>query len=127
MTWFAGESQVISAAVARWTGGSEVADPVERAFAGAEPLCVEAVIPEVDVGLLEEEAGVGKAVQVEGLAETASVTSLTAAEAKASKVKEKIPLSGPSESFWRPPDLQLAACLLPRAPLSRALSCPSPQ
>lgn len=45
---------MISAAVARWTGGSEVVDPVERAFAGAEPLCVEAVIPEAGVGPLHQ-------------------------------------------------------------------------
>lgn len=47
--WLAGEIQGTSAAVVRWTGGSEAADPVERVFAGVELLSVEAVIPEAGV------------------------------------------------------------------------------
>lgn len=46
MIWLAGESQVTSAAVVRWTGGSEAVDPVGRVFAGVVLLSVEAVIPE---------------------------------------------------------------------------------
>ena len=48
------EIQVTSAAGVRWTGGSEVVDLVERAFAGVELLSVQAVVLEVGVAPLEQ-------------------------------------------------------------------------
>lgn len=54
MILFAGEIQVTSAAVMRWTEGSEVADPVGTAFAGVGHLAVWAVILEAAMGHLEQ-------------------------------------------------------------------------